>query len=158
MSLYELFSEWFTYDLNGNVYWKKSPRARTPEGTNAGTIAEGGYIRTQLKGVRYGNHLIIYTLHYGEVPDGKVVDHKDGVTSNNRPDNLRLASNNQNMWNSRGKNLHKGVNLYRNGKYRASIGYFGKVIHLGYFDTAEEAKEVYNEAALKYYGEFARLG
>jgi hypothetical protein len=45
----------------------------------------------------------------------------------------------------------KGVNLYRNGKWRATIGQR----HLGYFDTAQEAADAYDRAAVEHFGEFA---
>jgi hypothetical protein len=43
------------------------------------------------------------------------------------------------------------------GKWRADIGIHGKQKFLGYYDKIEDAAQKYNEAALKYYGEFAYL-
>lgn len=47
------------------------------------------YYATQYKGKKYLNHRIIYFLHYGEIPEGFVIDHKDGDTFNNKLENLR---------------------------------------------------------------------
>ena len=41
--------------------------------------------------------------------------------------------------------------------WQAQIAVRGKIIHLGYFNTAMEAALVYNEAALIHHGEFAHL-
>jgi hypothetical protein len=51
----------------------------------------------------------------------------------------------------------KGVNKYRNGRYRASIGVRGRQIHLGYFRLKRQAKEAYQKAALKYHKRFRRF-
>lgn len=45
----------------------------------------------------------------------------------------------------------------KNGKYRTYINVDKKQIHLGVFDTLDEAKNVRDSASLKYYGEFANL-
>ena len=46
---------------------------------------------------------------------------------------------------------------WKNGKYRTYINVDKKQIHLGVFDTLDEAKKTRDGASLKYYGEFANL-
>lgn len=92
--------------------------------------------------------------------DNKLVgDHKDGNGLNNQRHNLRTATLAENSRNRRPVNSpFKGVNKdsYKSKiYYKSTITYNGKRIHLGCFKTAEEAALAYNEAALKYHGEFA---
>lgn len=89
------------------------------------------------------------------------VDHIDGNTLNNCKSNLRLATNAENLRN-RGKTKsntsgYKGVTWNKSRKkWVAQIKINYKNIGLGYYDTKEEAAEVYKKAAKQYHKEFAK--
>jgi hypothetical protein len=97
------------------------------------------------------------------VTDSRVfVDHISGNTLDNRKVNLRTCTYAENCRNrSKQKNNSsgfKGVSFKRpTNRWVAQIMVNGNYIHLGYFFTLEEAAAKYNEAALKYHGEYARL-
>lgn len=90
-------------------------------------------------------------------------DHRDNNPLNNRRENLRLATYNENARNRRiarnNSTGYKGVS-YRKDRCRwiAYIAVNGKKIHLGFFDTPEDAHKAYCEASDKYFGEFANYG
>jgi hypothetical protein len=91
-----------------------------------------------------------------------VIDHIDRNKLNNRKSNLRLATHRQNDCNKivRKDSVsgYKGVQLHKQtGKWRARIKVDYKNIHLGLFEDILDAAKAYNEAALRYYGEFAYL-
>ena len=94
---------------------------------------------------------------YGEWPPDQI-DHIDGEPSNNRLDNLRLATNSENQQNRKKSNNTsgaKGVCKIRN-RFKAHIGVRGKVKNLGTYGTFNEAADAYKTAAAQYFGEFAR--
>lgn len=78
------------------------------------------------------------------------------------PNNVRWVTHKQNSRN-RGANLkgtskYKGVCWYVRGeKWVAQISVNGKKVSLGYFNEEDKAAEAYNEAAIKFFGEFAYL-
>jgi len=82
---------------------------------------------------------------------GMVVDHINHDTLDNRRDNLRILTNQQNCQNRKGCNSQnrssflRGVSLTKNGKWAAFIGVNWKRKHLGVFNTIEEA----NRAVIK---------
>lgn len=92
---------------------------------------------------------------------GELVDHEDHDGLNNRLGNLRRATKAQNAMNSRplranNTSGYKGVARYRK-KWQAGINLNGKRIHIGNFDTPEEAARAYDRAAIELFGEFACL-
>lgn len=118
------------------------------------------YAQTRLPNNR--NHIYMHRLVLG-FPEGKQIDHINMDTLDNRKFNLRTATNAQNNRNKKAWNVLgiKGVSYYPNNKrikqYLARIGLDYKTINLGWYMTAKEAAEAYNNAAIKYFGEFANL-
>jgi len=93
--------------------------------------------------------------------DGMHVDHRDVDKLNNQKGNLRSCLRAENLRNypRRVDNVSgfKGVQLRKDtGKWRARIGYEGRYLTLGTFETAELAHEFYCLAADMLHGEFAR--
>jgi len=89
-------------------------------------------------------------------------DHADRDGLNNQRNNLREATRSQQQANhSLQKNStsgYKGVYWCKNvKKWRAQIVINERNIHLGLFTDIKDAAKVYNEAAIKYFGEFAVL-
>jgi hypothetical protein len=52
---------------------------------------ESGYYRLQIGSETWMLHRLIWIYHYGEIPEGKTVDHRDHDRTNNKIENLRLA-------------------------------------------------------------------
>lgn len=91
----------------------------------------------------------------------ELVDHINRDGRNNTRDNLRLATQSQNLANrhTRSPYGYKGVSWEkRRHKWLAQIGFNYKSIFIGYFDTPEEAHEAYCRKADELFGEFANYG
>lgn len=96
-----------------------------------------------------------------KAPDGIEIDHINGNGLDNRKANLRFCNHSQNVRNRHqvsGRSQFKGVSWYgRDRKWYAHIRFSGKRYHLGVFEDEVDAALVYDRAAVKYHGEFARL-
>lgn len=92
----------------------------------------------------------------GSVPDGYEIDHKNNNGLDNRYENLRVCTRSQNLANRAGfrNKAHKYKGVYPSGD--RWIARFHN-IHLGTFDTQDEAAGAYNTAALDMYGDYAHL-
>lgn len=107
-------------------------------------------------------HTYLHHLVNGRPPLGLQTDHRNGNGLDNRKQNLRFATKSQNGANA-GKysnNLSgfKGVSRCSDReKWRAQITSNGRVFNLGHFDSPIEAAKVYDKAAKKFHGEFAKL-
>jgi len=95
----------------------------------------------------YGHRLAWY-LYYGKLPNN-YIDHIDGNKANNILTNLRDVTKQQNGFNikkAKGYSWHK-----RDKKFSCRIKINQKQIHIGNFDTEEEARSAYLEAKEKYH-------
>jgi hypothetical protein len=95
-------------------------------------------------------------------PKGLVVDHKNCDSLDNRRANLRLATRSQNNQNvpKRKNTSSRFIGVCFNKEHKkwcAYISYEGKSLWLGYFESEIVAAKAYDRAALKYYGDFARI-
>lgn len=89
--------------------------------------------------------------------EGREVDHKNRNSLDNRSNNLRKSTRSQNCAN-RGtwcKSGYKGVYPDARGSYVSSINANGENKRLGLFINKREAAACYDEAAIRYFGEFA---
>lgn len=88
------------------------------------------------------------------------VDHINGDGLDNRRSNLRLCNRSQNGANRVSPNReikYRGVYKSKNGNgFKAQIKAFRRNIHIGVFDTEEDAARAYDAKAREYFGEFAR--
>ena len=113
-----------------------------------------GYIFITLrnKGKMYkllGHHFAWYSVYGGDV-DFTLIDHENQNPEDNRICNLRINTVKGNQQN---RNV-KGYSLYKKtGKYGARIKLDGKLIHLGIFDSAEDANNEYLNAKKIYHTE-----
>jgi hypothetical protein len=156
------------YDTEtGVLTWKYNPNkplnwnARY-SGKRAGRVTNMGYIRLSINNREYMAHRIIWLINKGCIGDNEI-DHINGVKSDNRLCNLRLATRQQNEWNRPGhKNVsskHKGVFwVARDKRWRAEIVYNGKTQYIGQYECEELASLVYSEHADKLYGEYSYAG
>lgn len=154
----DVINEYFEYK-DGELYWKKDKN-----GKRAGLLAgsKTNHYRTiKFNGKQYGLSRIVFFMFNGYYPEN--VDHIDGDTWNNKIENLRASTPQQNNHNrrisSRNKTGVKGVSFCQQmKKYKAQITLAYKQKHLGYFDDLELAGLVADEARSLYHGSFAFNG
>jgi hypothetical protein len=98
----------------------------------------------------YRAHRLAWLYVHGSWPDGQI-DHINGDKLDNRIANLRVATASQNKQNMRKARSDSRSGLIgaswhtKSNKWRAAIQIDGKKKHLGYFDTPEEAHQVFME-------------
>lgn len=107
-------------------------------------------------------HMVQMHRVINKTPDGLKTDHIDGDKLNNVRGNLRNATPSQNKANAgpykNNKSGFKGVSWSRlNKKWVAQIKVAGRRIHLGYHRDIKAAVRAYNTAAVKFFGQFAKL-
>ena len=94
-------------------------------------------------------------------PDGFVVDHIDGNSTNNRRQNLRTCTRCQNLYNSRprcSRSQYKGVRYdKRTGRWVAEITHRGRKYYLGSFEDEIDAAKAYDRKARELFGQYAHL-
>lgn len=133
------------YYENGQLFYKKTNK-------RAGRQIKT-YWFVSIKSIEKPEHRIIWEMFYGKIPDNLQIDHIDRNGLNNKIENLRLATSQENNRNlSKRKNKcyskYKGVSWNKKlKKWTSYINYNKNKIFLGYFNKEIEAALAYNKTA-----------
>jgi hypothetical protein len=154
------FKELFVYE-DGNLI-RRVDKGKVKAGAKAGYYDGHGYIAVRVDYKVIMVHRIIWEIHNGPIKKGYYIDHVNGNRSDNRIENLRLATCSNNKWNSAVRKDNKsgcrGVRWHtKQRKWRAEITLFSKPIYLGNFDTISDAIDARHKAELQFFGEFSPL-
>lgn len=144
-----------SYDPATGVFvWLQSTARRIKVGDRAGAPHSKGYWVIRIKNKKYFAHALAWFYVHGRWPSG-LLDHNDQDRLNNCISNLRECNHALNAGNAdpHKDNLcgFKGVSRMRS-KFRARI----QNKALGVFETAREAAEAYDAAAVSLFGQFAK--
>ena len=157
-----MFSDIYYNHKTGQLFTNKNGVIKNVGGKH------NGYLTFQKEGKVYRCHRYIWEMHNGAIPDGYIIDHINGVRDDNRLENLRLCTPSQNKMNrglsKNNRSGYKGVIFYKRPDgykkkkpWRVWIQYENKYYSKHGFATAREAAIHYNEKAVEFFGEFARL-
>jgi hypothetical protein len=152
---YEYVASILEYDPVEDVLrWKVRRGGKARAGSVAGSIDTQGYWHIRINGVLYKGHRIAWLLHYRQWPTDQL-DHIDGQRHRLAIENLREVSSRENSMNQKlfKTNTSGMTGVYwveKNQKYRALIKVHGRLKHLGYFDTFEEAVAARRAAEIEY--------
>ncbi|EFV7169986.1 hypothetical protein GM387_01295 [Shigella flexneri] len=158
----QTLKEYLHYDPETGVFtWLKKSANRTVIGSVAGTPHKRGYIRITIKRKSYMAHDLAILYTEGFLPDR--VDHRNGITDDNRRMNLRVCTQAENCWN---RKIHsnntsgvKGVSFNKaSQKWRARIMVHGVTHFLGLFDNVDDAKEAIRKKREELHREFTNHG
>jgi len=156
----DLVAEFYYDTSTGYLIWKRGPRAGMP----CRGVSSCGYRCVRLGGKHgrlYQQHRIIWKMVYASEPNQ--IDHINNDKLDNRITNLRETNSHGNGCNKlktkSNRSNYKGVSWYKKlGKWKSSISKNYKTIHIGYYDTPEEAHAAYVDASVRIHGEFRNSG
>ena len=120
-----------------------------------------GYAARGIRSRKEGWQKTIY-MHQQIMNVNSDIDHINGDGLDNRRENLRIATHAENLRNRpapiSNTSGYKGVSWDKSrNKWLVSITVNYKKIHLGRYIDIKEAAKAYNNAVLKYFGDFGRL-
>ena len=154
----QLALELFEY-RDGNLYRKVATGRNVKVGDLVGNMPnKKGYRKVRFCEKTHSVHRIIFLMHHGYIPEQ--VDHIDGDKLNNKIENLRPATAQQNSFNKKSCNPSSG---YKNvawneecKKWQVQLQINGKKKYFGLYKDIELADLVAQEARNKYHGKYAR--
>ena len=139
----DLLNELLEYDKEtGDLLWKVRKAKRVKVGDIAGYIESTGYKRFTINAKSYLVHRIVFLMHKGYLP--KTIDHINGDRLDNRIENLRAVTANQNQHNRKLNSnntrlaLKESAGKKHTKSWSASIRLEGKQINVGYFSKHQK--------------------
>jgi hypothetical protein len=165
----DLLNSLFDYK-NGKLYRKFNPSKDKRYNRRVGQEVIGsadaqGYLRVSVHHPIMGKknqriHRVVFSMINGWCPE--ILDHENGIVSDNRIENLRPANAVQNSCNKklsiRSSTGVEGVRLRHNGRYQVYIQFDNKAYYNGHYETLEEAAAASLALRVKLRGQWHRDG
>lgn len=153
--------ELFEYDGKRGVLLWRTKKGTAMAGDVAGCTKLKGYVYISIDGKDFAAHRLIWIWANGDIPSGVQIDHINRNPEDNRLENLRKATHNQNAQNKNrlpnNTSGQTGVVWHKNQKkWLAVIKFMGKRIYLGSFEKFDDAVAARLAAERKYHGDFAQ--
>ena len=155
----ELNGRLIKLDEDGELYWWYSHTHGLPLKQPRWIRFKQSHVKTkykvyktmEVKGRKFKVHRVVYFIHNTEWnildnSNANLIDHVDNAGLNNNINNLRVATHQQNMWNTKSKGY--SVTPYNN--YRAKVK-CGEVKLTKTYKTEQECIDAVNEFKLKYH-------
>jgi hypothetical protein len=158
----KILKELLDYNQDTGIFTWKVSRGKAKAGNVAGKINNDGYIAIGFNYKTYQSHRLAWIYVYGEFPK-KLIDHINGIKTDNKISNLRECNHSQNGFNRKisinNTSNVKGIYWYKQyNKWRSQIKVNKKIKFLGYFDDFFEACCSIYSARNKLHGEFVNHG
>ena len=140
----DLLHNLFHYDGNNLIWRNNRANGKIKAGSIAGCIHHTGYRHIRKGGRLYQAHRLLWIYYYGSIDKDIQIDHINGIRDDNRIENLRLATTQENAFNR--KNAKGYYWDKQRKKYRGHINLNGKKKCLGFYNTTQEAHQAYLDA------------
>ena len=143
-------AEQANYDHGTGLFTRALTKRGWPAGKPMGGRDANGYVILRIDGIVIKAHRLAWFKVHGTMPCG-VIDHINGDKADNRIANLRDVPkrvNALNSWRPRSDNLRTGLQGVqklggRSKQWAARISLNGKRVHLGCFNSPEDAHAHY---------------
>jgi hypothetical protein len=115
-------------------------------------------MKVRMDGGSFSVHRVIWVMHNGPIPDHLEIDHKNRDATDNRIENLRIATNRLNKGNRVGRmgsnQLPHGVHKNRKG-YQALTAFKGVSLRVSGFQSPDRAFLFFQRMSVTLYGEYS---
>jgi hypothetical protein len=149
----------FYSTIEGALYWRNRPANNVDIARPAGAISSSGYYQIMVDKIMYKRHRLIWCYHNDD-PGQMEVDHVNRIRTDDRIENLRLATREENSRNrnkeSRNTSGFIGVSWNRRlNKWAAYIGSSKGNLHIGVYEDINDAVAARIAAEVKRFCKFA---
>jgi hypothetical protein len=139
-----------SYDADTGLFSRRSNGGRGARsdlcGLPVGSAHKDGYLAVQVGPKKYLAHRLAWLYVFGLFPPNEI-DHRNGIRTDNRIANLRVATKPENQQNRALRNGRLGIDYHKGrGRWRARITVAGVVHCLGYFTEQDAAQAAYLRA------------
>lgn len=147
--------ELLSYSPETGEFTRKKKVSNRPAGS---VVGHGSfYLLVDIDGKRYPCHRLAWLYMTGEWP-AKEIDHINGDGKDNRWENLRAASRQENIMKRKHKLPRSGVKgvhrFWNDSAWYAQVGFKGKTYNLGTFRSLDDAARAVKEGRSRLHGQF----